>query len=528
MAGIDRRTFLQRATAGVALASVPGWLPACGPGAPGLPAPTARAGAGAGAAGQAAASLPSLYFEAFGVGPELLRKVMSRGLARGGEHCEVFLQHRVRHWLGLQDGEVNRAYAAVDLGAGVRVLKGEATGYAYCEELTQDALLGAAATAAAVADASPTVNPAAWAPIRCAGRYPVQRHWTDISVSDKLPIVQRADRTARATDRRIVKVVAFLEDETSHVLIADSLGRLVQDVQPMALLRVSCTAEQNGVTESSRYSSSQRNDLRFLTDAEVDNTARRAAQFTVRLFDAAPPPPGEYPVVLAPGLSGILLHEAIGHGMEADFNRKGTSIYAGRIGKRIAPAGVTIVDDGTNERLRGSIDVDDEGTPTERTVLVRDGILRSYLHDRLSAKHYATELTGSGRRQSFRFPPVPRMRNTYMEAGPLAPEEVIASVKKGIYAEYFHNGQVLIGAGDFTFYLKHGRMIEDGKLTHGIKDANLIGNGPKVLETVDMVASDLALYSGGGWCGKDGQRVPVSFGLPTVRAGSISVGGRKA
>jgi TldD protein len=248
----------------------------------------------------------------------------------------------------------------------------------------------------------------------------------------------------------------------------------------------------------------------------------------VLLFDAVSPPAGEYPVVLAPGLSGILLHEAIGHGMEADFNRKGVSVYADRIGTRIAPPHVTIVDDGTNEKMRGSINIDDEGAAAQRTVLVEGGILRSYMHDRISASHYKVDRTASGRRESFRFPPVPRMRNTYMMPGPHKRDEIIASVKKGLYAEMFTNGQVQIGAGDFTFYLKHGRLIEDGKLTRVVKDANLIGSGPKVLESIEMVADDLEMFSGAGYCGKDGQRIPVGFGLPTARAGAISVGGRGA
>jgi TldD protein len=214
--------------------------------------------------------------------------------------------------------------------------------------------------------------------------------------------------------------------------------------------------------------------------------------------------------------------------MEADFNRKGISIYADRIGKRIASEHVTILDDGTNPNMRGSINVDDEGTPAQRTVLVDRGILRSYMHDRISAQHYKVAPTGNGRRQSFRFPPVPRMRNTYMLNGPHKPEEIIASVQKGVFAEKFSNGQVFIGAGDFTFYLKHGRLIEKGKLGPVVKDANLIGSGPKVLEHVDMVGDDMALFSGAGYCGKDGQRIPVGFGLPTIRAGAISVGGRES
>jgi TldD protein len=309
------------------------------------------------------------------------------------------------------------------------------------------------------------------------------------------------------------------------VLVANSDGELVEDDQPMAVLMVRCVGLHKGKTESGGRSMAARDGLRFLTNEAVDRVAREAVEHTAVLFEAGSPPVGELPVVLAPGIPGILLHEAIGHGMEADFNRKGISIYSGRIGKRIAPKEVTIIDAGEG-RMRGSINVDDEGRETEKTVLVENGILRTYLHDRISSKHFKVKTTGSGRRQSFRYPPVPRMRNTYMLNGPHKPEEIIASVDKGLYADVFYNGQVFIGAGDFTFYLKHGRLIEKGKLTRWVKDANLIGNGPKVLEKTAMVGDDMEQFSGAGYCGKDGQRVPVGFGLPTLKVGGISIGGR--
>jgi TldD protein len=353
----------------------------------------------------------------------------------------------------------------------------------------------------------------------------VEVPWTEVGIDRKLPIVRQAEKAARSRDTRIIKVTVFLADETSHILVANSDGILVQDEQPMGTLSVTCVGESKGKTETGGWSTSMRDGLRFLPPERVDEVGRLAADHTVVLFDAKSPPVGEMPVVLAPGIPGILLHEAIGHGMEADFNRKGISIYANRIGKRIAPEGVTIVDGGAG-RKRGSINVDDEGCPTQDTVLVENGILRTYMHDRISAKHFGLQSTGSGRRESYRFPPVPRMRNTYMLAGKDSPDEIIASVKKGIYAEVFTNGQVFIGAGDFTFYLKHGRLIEDGKLTHVIKDANLIGSGPKVLEKVAMIGTDLVHHDGAGYCGKDGQSVPVGFGLPTLKVGGISVGGR--
>ena len=269
-----------------------------------------------------------------------------------------------------------------------------------------------------------------------------------------------------------------------------------------------------------------RSDLGYYSADRISRVVKEAVDRTVILFEAVPAPAGEMPVVLAAGSSGILLHEAIGHGMEADFNRKGVSIYADKIGKPIAKSFVNIVDEGTQEGARGAINVDDEGNAAGRTTLVQDGVLTTYLHDTISAKHYKVAPTGNGRRESYQYAPMPRMRSTYMLPGPHRRDEIIASVKKGIYCSNFTNGQVQIGAGDFTFYVKNGYMIEDGKLTRPIKDVNIIGNGPKVLEQVDMVSDDLSIDEGGWTCGKDGQSVPVSQGMPTVRVASITVGGQ--
>ncbi len=514
--GFDRREFLKVVGAGSAVVSAPLLAASCTPKGGLTKTDTTPRGAN------------TTYFDRFGVDRGRLQRTLARGLSRGGHFSEIFLQHKVSHWVGMQDGAVNRAYTTVALGAGIRVLKGDATGYAYCEDLSEKALLAAATTAAAVADSTPRARPVPLAAVTVPNGYTVDVPWTEVGVDKKLPIVKSAEKYARARDKRIIKVTVFLSDETSRILVANSTGRLVEDNQPMAVMRISCVGEHQGKTESSGQSVSAMDGLRFFTDAVIKKAATEAADHTTLLFGAGSPPAGTLPVVLAPGVTGILLHEAIGHGMEADFNRKGTSIYASLIGKRIAPKGVTILDDGTNPRLRGSINIDDEGTLAQKTVLVQDGILRSFMHDRISARHYKLSPTGSGRRQSFRFPPVPRMRNTYMLNGNRRPDEIIKSVKKGLYAEMFSNGQVSIGAGDFTFYLKHGRMIENGKLTSVVKDANLIGNGPKVLKTVDMVANDLEIYSGAGYCGKDGQRMPVGFGLPTIRCGAMSIGGRKS
>lgn len=514
MKGIKRRDFLKLSASGAAIVSVPQVFGGCA-----RQSELLKLGSGAGEAG---------YFENFGISAGLINRILGKGLSRGADFSEIYLQHSVRHAIGMEDGSVNRAGSTVDLGAGIRVLKGDATGYAYSEDLSEQALLSAAATAAAVADGPARISPAALAAVRVKNKYFVDEPWSEISIDRKLPILVQAEEIARAYDPRITKVGVRFHDETSRILVADSDGRVVEDDKPMTVLVVFCTAKHKGMTETSAKSCASRDGLGFYSQERIGRLARDAADYTVRLFDAKSPPPGEYPVVLAPALSGILLHEAIGHGMEADFNRKKISIYTDRIGKRVAQDMVTIIDDGDSQRLRGSMNIDDEGTKNQKTVLVENGILRSYMHDKISARHYKVGLTGSGRRQSFRFPPTPRMRTTYMLNGPHDPEEIIGSVKKGLYAEYFRNGQVFIGAGDFTFYLKHGRMIEDGKLTYTVKDANLIGNGPEVLENIDMVGDDFAMYDGSSTCGKDGQKIPVGFGLPTVRCGNISIGGRKS
>ena len=467
------------------------------------------------------------YFARFGVTERMIRETLAAALSRGGDFADVFFQHRVSSDLGLEDGEVNRAWASVDLGVGVRVVKGDQTGYGYTEDLSLPALLACARTAAAIA-----AGPSRQAPERfhvatgLPRRYPVSRPWEDVGAEEKLPILSAVNERLFAADPRVRKVNVYLHDEAGAILVADSQGRIVEDSQPMTLLSASCLAEQDGRREQNGYNVAGRAGFEFYTPDRVDRVVREAISRTTVLFEAGAPPAGEMPVVLAAGSSGILLHEAIGHGMEADFNRKGVSIYADRIGKPVARPFVNIVDDAANAGARGSINVDDEGNAAGTTHLVVDGVLATYLHDGISARHYGVAPTGNGRRESYRHPPLPRMRSTYMLPGPHRKEEIIRSVKRGIYCVNFSNGQVNIGAGDFTFYVKNGWLIEDGKLTRPVKDVNVIGNGPRALEQVDMVSDDLAIDEGGWTCGKDGQSVPVSQGLPTVRVSSLTVGGR--
>jgi TldD protein len=467
------------------------------------------------------------YFARFGVTERMIAQTLATALSRGGDHADVYFQHRIGSDLGLEDGAVNRAYASVELGVGVRVLKGDQTGYGYTEDLSLPALVECARTAAAIAD-----GPARAAPARLhvsgalPDRYPLRRPWDEVRPEEKLPLVAALNERAFAADPRVRKVNVFLRDEAGAILMADSSGRIVEDSQPMTLLYVSVLAEQGGRREQNGYNVAGRAGFEFYTPERLDRVVREAVARTAILFEAGPPPAGEMPVVLAAGSSGILLHEAIGHGMEADFNRKGVSIYADKIGKPIAKPFVNIVDDAANPGARGAINVDDEGNAAGTTRLVEGGVLATYLHDSISARHYGVEPTGNGRRESYRHPPLPRMRSTYMLPGPHRTEEIIRSVKRGIYCVNFSNGQVNIGAGDFTFYVKNGWLIEDGKLTRPVKDVNIIGNGPKALEQVDMVSDDLAIDEGGWTCGKDGQSVPVSQGLPTVRVASMTVGGR--
>lgn len=467
------------------------------------------------------------YFSRFGVDDRLLREGLSSALSSGGDFADLFFQHRVSHNFVLEDGSVNRAFKGAELGVGVRVVKGDQTGYAFTEDLSIESVLEAARTAAAIAEGPRRDGPQRFHVTKdVPARYAVQRRWDDVRPEEKMPLLSGLNERAFAANPFIKKVNITFGDEASAILIADSQGRIVEDVQPMTMLYLSCVAEKNGQREQNTYGVAGRQDMSFYSKERLDRIVTQAVDRTLILFEAVQAPAGEMPVVLAAGASGILLHEAIGHGMEADFNRKGTSIYADKIGKAIAKPFVNIVDEGTQENARGAINVDDEGNAVARTNLVEDGVLTTYLHDTISAKHYGVKPTGNGRRESYQYAPLPRMRSTYMLPGPHKHDEIVASVKKGIYCSNFTNGQVQIGAGDFTFYVKNGFLIEDGKLTQPIKDINIIGNGPKVLEKIDMVADDLKIDEGGWTCGKDGQSVPVSQGIPTVRVASITVGGQ--
>ncbi|MEE9386628.1 MAG: metallopeptidase TldD-related protein [Nannocystaceae bacterium] len=474
---------------------------------------------------------PQPYLEWFAVSESTIREVMGELSRHGVDQADVYFQHSRSNSIVFQDGIVSRASTSVDQGVGVRAVVGDQVGYAYTEELTPESMKGAARSAAAIARGAQGGRievPGAFRTTRCPSYYELSVPWADVGVQRKLPLIRRVAELAKGSDPAIEKVQIYWADSEERVLLADLAGRIVTDYRPMTRLHVSLTATRNGVTQSHGSNIAAREGIEWYSEQRLAAVVKEAAERTMILFEARRPPAGEFPVVLAAGASGILLHEAIGHGMEADFNRKNTSIYADMLGKKIAPDFVNIVDDGTVAHHRGALNVDDEGEPCGKTVLVENGVLASYLHDSISARHYGVKSTGSGRRESFRHAPLPRMRCTYMMDGPHTPGEIIASVKKGIIAETFTNGQVQIGAGDFTFYIKNGWLIENGKVTAPIKDCNIIGNGPEALKAVTMAANDFKLDTGGWTCGKDGQSVPVSQGLPTVLVSELTVGGTNA
>ncbi len=470
------------------------------------------------------------YFEAeFGITDSVCRKVLEVALAKGGTFADIYFEHTISNWTLLEDGKVNRAYCDVELGVGIRTVRGNQVGYGFTQELTEKSMLAAAATAAAIANTEANKPAGSLVTLKTGNYYPLADLLTSEPLKNKLPMVQAVNDRCFKLSPTIVKVSAGFHDQQKRILVVTSDGSKAEDLLPRSYLYGSVVAEKDGKRERAGWNLGGRQGIKFFSKAVVDEVADQAVSRAVRLFDAAQAPAGEMPVVLGPGLTGILLHEAIGHGMEADFNRKKISTYCTMIGKKVAEPFVTIIDDGTNPHLMGAINVDDEGTLSEKTVLVSKGVLTSYLHDKISANHYKVKPTGNGRRESYQHPIQPRMRNTYMLGGEASPEDVIKKVKKGIYVQDVANGQVKIGEGDFAFYVSRGRLIEDGKLTAPIKDMNIMGNGPKMLRSVTMVANDLQMsQSGGGACGKGGQAVPVGFGLPTCLVKSMTVGGVQA
>lgn len=462
----------------------------------------------------------------FGVTESDLRKVLSSALEKGGDYADLFFEHTFSNYVGLQDRAVNRCTSNIDFGVGVRVISGDQTGYAYVENVTLEEMMKAARTAARIASSNTKAKVANLTerPIK-TNFYPVTTRWEEVLLKDKMPYLQKLNDKVFSLDKRVTKVSASLTDSTSHILFCNSEGVAYYDYRPMTTLGAVCIMEENGKIENAYSARAYRKGFEFLNDEVIDTIAREAVDGTSILFKAVKPKGGEMPVVMGAGGSGILLHEAIGHAFEADFNRKNISIFSDQLNKKICNEHISVVDDGTIPFNRGSVNIDDEGTYGQKTYIVKDGVLNSYLHDRISAKHYGIASTGNGRRESFKQVPIPRMRVTYMESGNMTEQDIISSVKKGIFVDKFTNGQVQIGAGDFTFFVKSGYLIEDGRLTQPIKDINIIGNGPKALADITMVGNNLQLDNGTWTCGKDGQSCPVTQGMPSALVSKLTVGG---
>jgi len=457
-----------------------------------------------------------------------IESLLGVALSRGGDYADLYFEYATLNFLNLEEQIIKSANRAARLGVGVRVISGEKTGYAYCDEIDVAAIRKAALTAAHIAQSRSGVGPvnvSRVSPPR--DLYPVAQLIDDEPLPRKIELLDRIDKTSRAFDRRIREAQVSLADEFKVVLIATSEGKLIGDAQPLARMRVMCIADDDGNLQSGVSGGGGRVGMDFFSDRLLDHYANEAARQAIVQLEAQDAPAGSMEVVLGPGWPGVLLHEAVGHGLEADFNRKGMSAFSGLIGQKVASELCTVVDDGAMPNRRGSLNIDDEGNPTSRTVLIENGVLRGYLQDKLSSRLTGAGLTGNGRRESYRHMPMPRMTNTYLLNGASAPDEVIRSVKRGLYAVQFGGGQVDITNGKFVFSATEAYLIEDGQVGAPVKGATLIGNGPDALTKITAVANDLALDEGVGTCGKDGQSVPVCVGLPTIKISEMTVGGTK-
>ena len=466
------------------------------------------------------------FFEKFGVTERLLERCLGEALSAGGDYADLYFESVAATVLGVDEQIVKSASQGTSAGCGVRVLSGERTGYAYTDNLNPERLLHAARTAALIASGPAKQPVAGLMETRTANLYPVPPGGYDQDLAVRLDLILRADRAARACDNRVVQVRASYSEELRRILIAASDGAFASDTQPLCRLNVFVIAKDGVATTKGSAGGGGRAGLQqFSGSKSPENLAQEAARGAILQLGAVAAPAGEMEVVLGPGWPGILLHEAVGHGLEADFNRKGTSAFTGLIGRPVASSKVTVVDNGTITGRRGSLNVDDEGSATQETVLIEDGVLKGYLSDKLSARLMGLPNTGSGRRESYQSIPMPRMTNTYMLAGDDAPEDILRSVKRGLYAVNFGGGQVDITNGKFVFSASEAYLIEDGKVTAPVRDATLIGNGPEALKYVSMVGNDLKLDEGIGTCGKDGQSVPVGVGMPTIKLDRMTVGG---
>lgn len=470
-----------------------------------------------------------LLLEPGGLDQGDLARVLDRLMGRQVDAADLYFQStRFESWV-LEDGIVKEGSHSIEQGVGVRAISGEKTGLAYSDEIVLPALLQASEAARAIAHAGQAGRVRAWTPTAGRSLYAPVDPLETLSADDKVDLLRRVDAEARRQDPRVKQVIVSLAGVHEAVLVAASDGTLAGDVRPLVRMSVSVIAEHEGRREQGSSGGGGRGGYALLTDDDSCLWhAREAVRQALVNLEAVEAPAGNMTVVLGPGWPGVLLHEAVGHGLEGDFNRKGTSAFAGRIGEQVASPQCTVVDDGALEGRRGSLNIDDEGTPTECTVLIENGILKGYMQDKMNARLMNTRSTGNGRRESYAHQPMPRMTNTYMLAGEYDPDEIIASVDKGLYAVNFGGGQVDITSGKFVFSASEAYLIEKGRVTRPVKGATLIGNGPEVLKQVSMVGNDLALDRGVGTCGKEGQSVPVGVGQPTLKVDNLTVGGTNA
>jgi TldD protein len=441
------------------------------------------------------------------------------------DYADLYFQYSRSESWSLEEGIVKSGSFSIDQGLGVRAVSGEKTAFAYSDDISFDALAAAAHATRAIGRQGG--NSATQVARRNSGRnlYVPQDPLASLEDPKKVALLERLERYARSLDPRVTQVMASLAGEYEVVMVARNDGAQAADVRPLVRVSLQVIVEQNGRREQGSAGGGGRFDYVYFTDSVLQDYAKKAVDQALVNLDAQPAPAGTMTVVLGPGWPGVLLHEAVGHGLEGDFNRKGTSAFSGRIGERVASPGVTVVDDGTLEQRRGSLNIDDEGNPTQRNVLIEDGVLKGYLQDSLNARLMKVAPTGNGRRESFAHIPMPRMTNTYMLNGDKDPQEIIASVKNGLYAVNFGGGQVDITSGKFVFSASEAYLIENGKVTAPVRGATLIGNGPDALTRVALIGNDMALDSGVGTCGKEGQSVPVGVGQPTLRIDGLTVGG---
>ena len=473
------------------------------------------------------ATAQSLLLTPFGLDESHLSKALGEITRYGVDDADLYFQYTRSEGWSLEEGIVKTGSFSIDQGVGVRAVSGEKTAFAYSDDISEASLLDAARTVRSISSAGRTAR--VKTPTRkVASSRSLYKGVDPISTLDstaKVALLGRVEKLARSRDPRVSQVMAGLASEYDVVLVARADGTLAADVRPLVRLSVTVIAEQNGRREVGSGGGGGRFGLAYFDDEHIAEYVDQAVKAALTNLEARPAPAGEMTVVLGPGWPGILLHEAIGHGLEGDFNRKGSSAFSGRIGQRVAAKGVTVLDDGTIADRRGSLNVDDEGNASQRNVLIEDGILKGYIQDSMNARLMKVKPTGNGRRESYAHVPMPRMTNTYMLGGDKDPQEIVASIKKGLYATNFGGGQVDITSGKFVFSASEAYWVENGKIQYPVKGATIVGNGPDALTRVTLIGDDMALDSGVGTCGKEGQSVPVGVGQPTLRIDGLTVGG---